>query len=207
MNEPVQPQRVSFTVFGEPKAWKRSGQRIVTKGDGTQFIHHFDASAKEKRTLAQSMQQYRFDRPLRGPVLLIARIYRTHPKASNKKTQMMLRSEILPTTKPDLDNYEKLVKDAAKSILWMDDNQVTDVIAIKRYSDIPRLELTVVEMNNGIFMDILTRWLQTYVGKPGEEGAIICKTPRNVVKMRGVLHATDESYKELQLLGDNNAVL
>ena len=40
----------------------------------------------------------------------------------------------LPTVKPDLDNFCKLVLDASNKLLWNDDAQIVDLKLSKRYS-------------------------------------------------------------------------
>jgi Holliday junction resolvase RusA-like endonuclease len=53
---------------------------------------------------------------------------------------------IFPTSRPDLDNFGKVVLDALNGIVFVDDSQVTDMIATKRYSADPGLILTVAEI-------------------------------------------------------------
>jgi Holliday junction resolvase RusA-like endonuclease len=52
---------------------------------------------------------------------------------------------IRPTTKPDTDNFIKLI-DACNSIVWVDDSQVVTITAMKFYSTRPRLVLIVEPM-------------------------------------------------------------
>jgi len=62
-------------------------------------------------------------------------------------------NEILPVTKPDLDNYVKLVMDAMNKVVYQDDNLVVDISAKKRYSDNPG---TVVSIEEIFFDDLLS---------------------------------------------------
>jgi Holliday junction resolvase RusA-like endonuclease len=39
-----------------------------------------------------------------------------------------------PTTRPDIDNYAKLVLDALNGFVWADDSQVVKIEAVKRYA-------------------------------------------------------------------------
>lgn len=60
--------------------------------------------------------------------------YRKRPKSTPKK-------QLLPTTKPDVDNYFKLVADALNSMAYDDDGQITTLHLRKRFGD-PRIEIS-----------------------------------------------------------------
>lgn len=61
---------------------------------------------------------------------------------SKIKTNKMLW---LPhTSKPDIDNMEKLVLDSCNEILWKDDGQVWKITATKIYARVPMIELSVI---------------------------------------------------------------
>lgn len=82
--------------------------------------------------------------PLEGAISMMLTVYRSTPKSfSNKKTAAAEAGHIQPTTKPDVDNYLKGVKDALKGIIWKDDSQVVEVFARKRYSTRPRIEVKI----------------------------------------------------------------
>lgn len=71
-------------------------------------------------------------------------VYRKIPKSfSKKKRQMALNGEIRPTTKPDIDNLAKGIKDGLSKVLWHDDSQVIELTARKWYSENPRAVVTV----------------------------------------------------------------
>jgi Holliday junction resolvase RusA-like endonuclease len=57
---------------------------------------------------------------------------------------MMATGEIPKTSIPDLDNVEKTLMDAANTVLWDDDAQVTDKDSCKRYAAFPKVELLFV---------------------------------------------------------------
>lgn len=81
--------------------------------------------------------------PYEGAIILRLCAYREIPSSfSNKKRAAALRGEVVPVTKPDLDNYTKMI-DALNGIVWRDDSQVVTAIVHKRYSDQPRLDLDV----------------------------------------------------------------
>ena len=58
------------------------------------------------------------------------------PKSAKKNAQ--------PVSRPDLDQYVKLVLDACNGILWHDDSQVVEIVARKDYGD-PCVEIDVRE--------------------------------------------------------------
>ena len=82
-----------------------------------------------------------------GPLALNVTFYRPIQKADSKLLRAQKESGIvLPTVKPDLDNYYKAVTDGMKGIVWVDDNQITDVVMRKRYGTQPRTEITIREI-------------------------------------------------------------
>ncbi len=48
-----------------------------------------------------------------------------------------------PTTRPDLDNLIKAVKDALNGVLWRDDSQIIELEAKKVYDNPPGVDITV----------------------------------------------------------------
>lgn len=71
-------------------------------------------------------------------------VYRKIPKSfSKKKHQQALDGELRPTTKPDVDNLAKGIKDGLSKVIWRDDSQVTELFVRKWYSDNPRAEVTI----------------------------------------------------------------
>lgn len=56
---------------------------------------------------------------------------------SQKKQRQALAGEVLPTTKPDIDNVVKAIFDGCNGVLWRDDVQVVDTRVRKRYSATP----------------------------------------------------------------------
>jgi len=70
-------------------------------------------------------------------------IYKSIPKSfSKKKRELANEGKIYPVVKPDIDNYVKAVSDGLNGVLFVDDKQIVDFRAVKRYSDRPRVEVT-----------------------------------------------------------------
>ncbi|MFF2174955.1 RusA family crossover junction endodeoxyribonuclease [Lysinibacillus sp. NPDC058147] len=72
-------------------------------------------------------------------------VYLKIPKKYHTKPKMALihAGKLRPTTKPDIDNLAKGIKDGLSKVVWHDDSQVTELVARKWYSDNPRAEVTI----------------------------------------------------------------
>ncbi len=82
--------------------------------------------------------------PLDEAVSMVVTAYVAIPKAiKGKRRQDALDGILKPTTRPDLDNYIKAAMDGLNAIIFRDDSCVTDLITRKRYSDRPRLVITI----------------------------------------------------------------
>lgn len=81
---------------------------------------------------------------LDGPVELRLLIDCQVPASwSKKKRAQALACEILPTTKPDVDNVIKAIGDGLNGVVWRDDVQITDIITRKRYAEKPQVRVMV----------------------------------------------------------------
>lgn len=85
----------------------------------------------------------------KGKMLAIKTVaYFEIPKSKPKKFQKQAREGLIrPITKPDTDNIGKNIKDALNKIAFPDDSQIVTEIIEKRYSDTPRAEVTIKEIN------------------------------------------------------------
>jgi Holliday junction resolvase RusA-like endonuclease len=91
---------------------------------------------------------YRPDKLLEGPILVTVKVYKKIPKNFSKKKKAAAEAgQLRPTTKPDVDNYAKSIKDALKNVIWKDDSQVVDLHISKWYSETPRVEVTIVPLD------------------------------------------------------------
>jgi Holliday junction resolvase RusA-like endonuclease len=85
---------------------------------------------------------------LQGPTRVEIRAYMPMPQALAKHKLKGPAAEagiIRPITKPDVDNFAKVI-DALNGIVWPDDNQVVELTVAKFYSARPRLEMTAEEL-------------------------------------------------------------
>lgn len=75
------------------------------------------------------------------PLRLEATFYRARPKHLPKRVTM-------PVSRPDVDNYFKLLGDALEHFLFANDSQITSLFVKKRFAEpgsAPRIELEITE--------------------------------------------------------------
>jgi Holliday junction resolvase RusA-like endonuclease len=82
--------------------------------------------------------------PLDEPIAMVVTAYVVPPKSMPKQRRLdALEGIVKPTTRPDADNYAKAALDGCNAIIFRDDSLVTDLIVRKRYSERPRLTITI----------------------------------------------------------------
>ncbi|MEF3309300.1 RusA family crossover junction endodeoxyribonuclease [Paenibacillus sp. GYB004] len=132
---------IQFTIYGEPVAQGRP--RASSQGG---FVRLYDPkkSRDYKDYIRLAAAEHAPPALLEGPLAMMVTAFRPIPKSfSQKKAVAAERGEILPTSKPDADNYLKAVKDALKGVIWKDDSQVVDAYVRKRYGVRPRIEIKI----------------------------------------------------------------
>ncbi len=90
---------------------------------------------------------YRLNRQLQGELKAeIIAYYPISKSTSNKKRLQMIDLIIRPTKKPDIDNIVKSILDSLNNIAFHDDSQIVELIAKKYYSEQPRVEVILEEL-------------------------------------------------------------
>lgn len=70
------------------------------------------------------------------------------PKSMTKKNRQLIEEgKLHPTKKPDLDNVAKIVLDSLNGIAYSDDSQIVKLNVEKHYSENPRVEVTLYEVD------------------------------------------------------------
>ncbi|KKK83986.1 hypothetical protein LCGC14_2787870 [marine sediment metagenome] len=132
--------RIEATILIEPVAKARARHTVIGK--------HVRTYTPAKTANAETLVLYSVREKLasgdtfpKGVALHLAvTFYRAKPKSAPKRLSM-------PLTRPDLDNYLKLLLDALNGYAFPDDGQVTRISAAKRFGDPPRIELVLTEDN------------------------------------------------------------
>lgn len=136
---------IEFTVLGEPVAQGRPRAGIC---NGKINMRDPMKSRNFKQYVGLVASQYAPDKLLEGPLQLEVKVYKPSLKSFSKKKALAAEEGLLrPTTKPDVDNYVKGVKDALNKVIWNDDSQVVDLKVSKWYSEKPRVEVIIKELN------------------------------------------------------------
>jgi Holliday junction resolvase RusA-like endonuclease len=140
---------VKFTVPGEPVGKQRPRVNTFTR----------KAYTPEKTESYESwvrmcyLQDYKDTKfPDDAFLCITIQAFFDMPKSvSNVKKQKMIKGQIRPTKKPDLDNIEKAICDALNSIAYKDDSAIVSAYITKRYTDInPRV--VVIISDEGMVM-------------------------------------------------------
>lgn len=76
--------------------------------------------------------------PLNAPLSMEVMVRIGVPESwSQKRRRAAIDGEVLPTKRPDLDNYIKAILDGMNGVAFMDDARVVDLVVRKRYSETP----------------------------------------------------------------------
>jgi len=138
----------AFQLVIPPRGQARPRHTRIRKKDGSEFDLTYKTKEQEadEKKLEALMFEHRPPAPFKGPIMFGLRAYFPVPKSKPKKFQAAaLDGEIRPTSRPDLDNVLKHVKDVATGIFWQDDDQVVGYIGAtgKYYGDPARYEIVI----------------------------------------------------------------
>lgn len=133
-------------IQGEPVAQGRP--KFSTVGGHPRAVD--PAKSREYKQIVSVMARQRMEEMgaglMEGPLRLIVHVFRVPPKSMGKRkcaeACAMLKGI---QTKPDLDNYIKLVSDALNGVVFADDSQIVAIEAAKRYAAMPGMTVRVME--------------------------------------------------------------
>jgi Holliday junction resolvase RusA-like endonuclease len=133
---------LSITIPGVPVAKGRP--RVTSAGKFPRVYTPAKTRRYEDLIRCEAVSAMNGDKPLEEPVCLSVTAYVQPPKSlSKKRRQEAIDGTLKPSTRPDVDNYAKAALDGCNAIIFRDDSLVTDLIVRKRYSERPRLVITV----------------------------------------------------------------
>lgn len=137
---------MNFTVFGEPKAKGRP--RFARRGAFVSTYTDKDTLEYEKLVKFAYLEACsNIPQNLEGEVSMKIDAFFSIPKSiSKKKTELMIIGEIKHTKRPDVDNIIKSILDGLNKVAFKDDSQIVYLVASKKYSTMPRVEITIKEV-------------------------------------------------------------
>lgn len=139
---PAPPDRITVELLGDPvpKGRPRFASirgRVVAFTPKKTRSYEADLSAIARAAMDGLP-------PMEGPLSMMVLVYLPIPKSwSKKKQQLALSSKLMPTSRPDIDNYAKLAADALNTIVYHDDAQIVSLTVLKYYSSTPLLHIYV----------------------------------------------------------------
>jgi Holliday junction resolvase RusA-like endonuclease len=135
---------IYFVVPGAP--YGKGRPRASSRG-GFVRLYTPAATVAYEGEIARLAEIARADWPVMATPMSL-RVIAHHPipvSWPKKKQQAALAGDLIPG-KPDLDNVAKAVLDALNGVIYEDDKQVIRLVAEKRYSFEPRVEVYVHEV-------------------------------------------------------------
>ena len=137
---------IKFIVYGKPKGkgrpkFRRTGKYVQTYTDDKTVSYE---NLVKLSFINSGCRSYMNKEALRCEMI----IYDSIPKStSKKKKEQMLLHKIHPTKKPDIDNVVKSILDGLNTVAFSDDAQIVELHCFKHYSEEPRVEVTIKEVN------------------------------------------------------------
>ena len=135
---------IYFVVPGAP--YGKGRPRASSRG-GFVRLYTPAATVAYEGEIARLAEIARADWPVMATPMSL-RVIAHHPipvSWPKKKQQAALAGDLIPG-KPDLDNVAKAVLDALNGVIYEDDKQVIRLVAEKKYSFEPRVEVYVHEV-------------------------------------------------------------
>jgi len=137
--------KLTFFVPGEPVA-KGRARAFVRHG----VIAHYtpDKTARYENLVKISAKNATNGaKPLEGPLSLRCTFWLSVPMSYlNKRREACLNGSERHCKRPDIDNLLKSVKDGCNGVAWIDDCQVVEVSAFKKYGETPGVDVEICSL-------------------------------------------------------------
>lgn len=131
-----------ITLPGEPQ-----GKGRPRFGNGRAYTPAKTAAYESRLREAWTKQAKGFMFPDNAALSLEVKAFLQPPKSDSKaRRAAKLQNMIRPTKKPDWDNIAKIVCDALNGTAYHDDAQIVFGAVGKFYSELPRIEVTITEV-------------------------------------------------------------
>lgn len=143
MEEEEPMMSIRFSVPGKPFGKQRP--RVVHNGSFSKAYTPKETVNYENlvRLMYSNAARGRMFRPGEMLDVRIIAYYEIPKSVSKKKRKAMLEHRIRPTSKPDVDNIEKIICDSLNLVAYHDDSAIVDAQVRKFYAEIPRVDVTI----------------------------------------------------------------
>lgn len=136
-----------ITVKGKPIAKARP--RFARAG---KYVKTYNAQESEEgKFLLLAIEQ--INKVHKGPIELYMTFFMPRPKShygtGKNEGKLKKSAPLYHTSKPDIDNLIKFPLDVLNEVAWEDDRQIIYIQAVKRYSDNPKTQILIKEVENG----------------------------------------------------------
>lgn len=179
---------MKFYQSGAPSAKKRH-----RTSNGRVYDPQHLEKLKLKWLFAAQLRDQGYTESLKCPVEVHLEVGVPIPKSWSKKRKEKALGRFV-TTKPDLDNYEKMYFDVLNKIAYLDDSQISSIFSQKRYSNEPGIEIIINKLEDNMFNEHAI----VYKEKLSVEDIsyIIKKANRLGLKNRQIIGAYQEEDEE-----------
>lgn len=127
---------LAFTVPGIARGKGRP--RATTRGGFVSMYTDKQTVAYERKCAVYARRAMDEPTLLEGPLSLSIEVRIGIPKSWSKKQRANAASGVFPPiTRSDIDNFCKVIMDGLNGVVWADDNQVVELYAVKKYSELP----------------------------------------------------------------------
>ena len=138
-------REVRFTVPGKPFGKQRP--RVV-RATGVAYTPKETRQYENLVKMAYVQEAKGFAFPEGAELDVRIKAYYSVPKSATKKNyELMISGLIRPTKKPDFDNIGKVICDSLNMVAYKDDSCIVDAQVRKFYSEKPRVEVTLRQIN------------------------------------------------------------
>ncbi len=130
---------IDITIYME--SVRKARARTVRTRGGKSVTYTPDKTSHAENIIRDKVMGLGVKIPSGVPIRVTATFFRSRPKARKKDN--------LPVTRPDLDNYTKLLTDALEKFVYDNDSQISTLEVKKRYTSEgagpPRIHLIMKE--------------------------------------------------------------
>ena len=134
--------QINFTVYGEPKGKARP--RFVRTSRGVRTYTPKQTETYQNDVLCAYLNKYK-GTTLKGQIWARIDAYFAIPKSTPKYKRPLMHWY---DKKPDVDNIAKSILDALNGAAYDDDKQVVALMIHKEYSDTPRVDIKLGDIND-----------------------------------------------------------